>query len=145
MIERATDLMVFVEQRAREELPAGIVGIPKGTFERAKDRTFLDCAIREFCEETCADARIFARILIGRWAMLFNRKDARILYVFACVVDAFPHLACGPEIARIMYLDARAVAQLPKKSMSKETAQIARLIAGVAHTQRTPPVCESLL
>jgi len=137
MVEQETNRMVFVEQRAREELPPGIVGLPKGTFEVAKDKTFRDCAIREFCEETNANSETFRAIHLGRIATILNYARLRITIIFTCTVPQIPALSRGSEIERIVILTPDDVAQLPQKSMSKETAMIVRVIDAISQSAQS--------
>jgi 8-oxo-dGTP pyrophosphatase MutT (NUDIX family) len=137
MIEAGTDRIVIVEQKARDDLPADVVGIPKGSFDRKRDISLRDCAVREFEEETGISARTIA--LQDRAMIVMNERDRRILYVFLAIVDHLPpDMVAGPEIAAIYTLTPREFIDLcARKKRSKETDQMCRLFEEIMSASGT--------
>lgn len=132
MIERATDKMIWVEQKERQDLPPGIMGIPKGSLS-SLDKSFAHCAIREFQEETSSDNLCANNINLI--AIIRNKPNNRLLYVFATVIDALPtNLKEGDEIAKICTITPNELAQLDRKKMPKELRQLTKFIQTIART-----------
>jgi 8-oxo-dGTP pyrophosphatase MutT (NUDIX family) len=130
MIEHATDKMIWVEQKAREDLPPGIMGIPKGSLSYL-DKSFLQCALREFKEETCI-SDINANN-INFLAVIRNKPNNRLLYIFTTIINKLPtSLKEGDEIKKIYTITPNELAQIDRNKMPKELRQLAKFIQMIA-------------
>lgn len=131
MIERATDKMIWIEQKARENLPPGIMGIPKGSLSHL-DQSFLHCALREFYEETGDNIK---RDNVNFLAVIRNKTNNRLLYVFTAIIDKLPEsFKEGNEIERIYTLTPEELMSIDHKKMPKELRQLSKFIRNIAQT-----------